>query len=253
MREAGLDSRVQTALPGTRATSPDRPRIIDPQALSSAPALMLPPRLGILRRPGRESGAAIRRLVVPVPLSDVDEAALGRLIWQLATAAEVGVLLLAKVDGPEDELVIRRRLTTLAALLRRRQGPVETIVVYKSTWIRAVRQAARAGDLVVCPSDPLHAGRKPRRTLADQVVTELDLPAYLLEGLRLDLDDRRRFHMNSILGWAAPLAVLAPFGAVQIQIVVQTQGWLQTLLLATTVGLELASLLAVESLVSTWR
>jgi hypothetical protein len=42
------------------------------------------------------------------------------------------------------------------------------------------------------------------------------------------------------------------FERVQVQIVIQTLGWLQALL-ATTVGLELASLLAVESLAAPWR
>ena len=149
--------------------------------------------------------------------------------------------------------MIRRRLTTLAALMRRRLRPVETTVVCQSTWIRAVRQVRRPGDVVVCPAEESPASRKGRRTLADKVVADLEMPAYLLDGFRPDLDARLPFRLARILAWAAPLSLLALFGGVQIQIVVQTQGWLQTLLLVTTVGLELATLVAAESLVSTWK
>jgi hypothetical protein len=223
------------------------------EGVSDTPALMLPPRLGVLRRPVGASPVTIDRLVVPVPSSDLDEPAFGQLVWRLATGADFGVLLLAKVREPQEELMIRRRLTTLAALVRRRQRPVETTVVYQSTWIRAIRQVRRPGDVVVCPAEEFPASRKGRRTLADKVVVELEMPAYLLDEFRPDLDAHPPFHLAQILAWAAPLFLLAAFGGVQIQIVVQTQGWLQTLLLVTTVGLELAALVAAESLVSTWK
>jgi len=253
MREAGLDSRPQTTRPAPLASTPGRPRIADSQDASDSPALMLPPRLGVLRRPVRASLATIDRLVVPVPSSDLDEAAFGQLVWKLSTGADVGVLLLAKVREPQEELMIRRRLTTLAALMQRRLRLVETTIVYESTWIRAVPQVRRPGDVVVCPAEELPAGRMGRRTLADRVVVELEMPAYLLDGFRLDLDPHPPFRLAQVLAWAAPLSLLALFGGVQIQIVVQTQGWLQTLLLVTTVGLELATLVAAESLVSTWK
>jgi len=253
MREAGLDSRPQTARPRALASTPGRPRNADSEDVSDTPALMLPPRLGVLRRPVGASPVTIDRLVVPVPSSDLDEAAFGQLVWQLAMAAEIGVLLLAKVEEPQEELMIRRRLTMLAALTRRRLRPVETAVVYQPTWIRAVRQVRRPGDVVVCPAEESPAGRKGRRTLADQVLVELEMPAYLLDEFRPDLDSRPPFRLARVLVWAAPLSLMAAFGAVQIQIVLQTQGWLQTLLLVTTVGLELATLVAAESLVSTWK
>jgi hypothetical protein len=220
---------------------------------AAPPALMLPPRLGVLRRPAGDSAAAIRRLVVPVPLADFDEALFGRLVWELAEAADVDVLLLAMVDGKGEDLLVRRRLIMLAAILRRPHSTVETAIERERTWIRALRRVVQEGDLVVCPSDERAViGKKPG-SLADQVVTDLRLPAYLLDELPLDPEPRRGFHPRSLLAWAAPLAVLAVFGGVQVQIVIQTLGWLQALLLATTVGLELASLLAVESLAAPWR
>src|SRR3972149_11090571 len=134
--------------------------------------------------------------------------------------------------------MIRRRLTTLAALMQRRLRLVETTTVYESTWMRPVPQVRRPGGVVVCPAEELPAGRMGRRTLADRVVVELEMPAYLLDGFRLDLDPHPPFRLAHVLAWAGPLSLLALFGGVQIQIVVQTQGWLQTLLLVTTAGLE---------------
>src|SRR3989304_5497185 len=90
MREAGLDSRPQTTRPAPLASAPGRPRIADSQDASDSPALMLPPRLGVLRRPVGASLATIDRLVVPVPSSDLDAAALGPLVWESSPRAEVG-------------------------------------------------------------------------------------------------------------------------------------------------------------------
>jgi hypothetical protein len=126
MREAGIDSRSPITSPRKHASTLGRPMALDQAA--APPALMLPPRLGVLRRPAGDSAAAIRRLIVPVPLADFDEALFGRLIWELAEAADVDVLLLAMVDGKGEDLLVRRRLTMLAAILRRPHSTVETAI-----------------------------------------------------------------------------------------------------------------------------
>jgi hypothetical protein len=251
MSEAGVESRPQTGLPGTLSWASRPLKGDELEGVPGAPALMRPPLLGVLRRPDGDESTAILRLVVPVPISEVDEVDLGRIVWQLATAANVGVLLLAKVAGPEDEWQVRRRLTTLAALVRRRPEPVETAIVHQRTWIRALRLVLRAGDVVLCPTrDSLGRGKPDRRELADQVVDELHRPAYVLDDFRMDLSDPWRLRLRGILGRSEPLVVLAVFGLVQSQIVFQTQGLLQTLLLVTTVGVELGTLLYLEGLVS---
>jgi hypothetical protein len=252
MRETALDSHPQTDLPETRSAWLGGTRTSDIEGSSAAPALMLPPRLGVLRRPAESSPVMISRLVVPISLSDLDEALLGRLIWELATAAQVGVLLVAKVTEPQEESPIRRRLATIAALVRCRQSPVEPTVVYSSSWIHALRQVVREGDLIVCPSEEASSVRPPRKTVADLVISDLGLPAYLLDGVLWELAPPSRGRMGAFLAWAAALAVLAVFAGMQVEIVLQTQGWLQSSLLAATVGLELTGLLAVEQLVAPW-
>ncbi|MBF8257362.1 MAG: hypothetical protein HW404_1695 [Anaerolineales bacterium] len=253
MREAGLDSRPQTARPRPLASAPGLPRIADSEGVSDTPALMLPPRLGVLRRPVNAEPLTIRRLVVPVPMSDLDEAGLGRRIWEIATPADLAVLFLARVDGPDAELRIRRRLTTLAALLRRRHGSVETLIAHDRSWIAAIRRVRAPGDAVVCcggertPKNP----RPP--SLADRVVTELRVPAYVLEDLSLNMADRPRLRLAGALSWVAPLLIVAAFGVMQSQVVIQAHGWVQTMLLLMTVGLELAALWFVESMVGSWR
>jgi hypothetical protein len=253
MRVAGLDSQPHTALPEARAAWLGGPRTFDDHTSSAAPALMLPPRLGVLCRPDESSTLAIARIVVPIAPSELDEALLGRRVWQLATAAQVGVLLLAKITEPQEDPLVRRRLTTLAALVRCRQSPVELAVVSASNWIRALRQVVREGDLIVCPSEEASPFRPSRKTLADLVISDLGLPAYRLDGIWWDLGSPSRVRLGAILAWAAPLVVLAAFAGMQVEIVLQTRGWLQSSLLAATVGLELTGLLAAERLVAPWR
>lgn len=251
MDEAELDSRIHPALQETAASSPG-PRSTVAESELPAAALMLPPRLGVLRLPVDSPQLTIMRLVVPVPVSDLDEAGLSRRVWEVLLAANLQVLLLARVDQPDEEFLVRRRLTTLAALLRRRNGGVETSIVHDRTWPQALRRACETGDVVLCPTaDRLE--RNGRAPLADRVVDELRLPAYVLEDLSVNLIDRPKFHLAGIQSWVAPLLLLAAFGVLQNQVVIQAHGWVQMMLLLMTVGLELAALWFVESMVGSWR
>jgi hypothetical protein len=251
MHQRELDSRIHPALQPEQVFSP-RPWSTLSESELSAPALTFPPPLGVLRLPADTPQMTIKRLVVPVPVSDLDEATLGRRVWEVVLAADLQVLLLARVDRPDEELWVRRRLATLGALLRRRNGGVDVSIVHERTWPQALRRACQMGDVVLCPTaDGLDKnGLSP---LADRVVGELRLPAYVLDDLSLNLVDRPRFHLPGILSWVALLSLLVAFGVVQSQVVIQVHGWVQSMLLLMTVGLELAALWFVESMVGSWR
>jgi hypothetical protein len=140
-------------------------------------------------------------------------------------------------------------------MLHRRTRIPEVSVIAGRTWLEVLRRVCREGDAVLAPAAQL-PGESARRgdKLVTQVVERLRIPVYRMDGLPVDLSDRRLvIRPRSITAWIAPLAVLALFGLVQGGIVTQAHGVLQTLLLALSVGAELACLLTVEGLVGLWR
>ena len=68
---------------------------------------------------------AIQRLIVLIPNLDVDETAIARKIWDLAFPARLSVLLLGLCPNLHEESNVRRRLITIAALIREPRISVE--------------------------------------------------------------------------------------------------------------------------------
>lgn len=254
MRESVVDTRMLAASPEILLPAPQDRAALWREAGSRGPAPAAR-RAGTLRLPAGAVADTITRLVVPLPNTDLDEAGLGRVLWELASATDLALVLVARLAGTEDELLTRRRLTTLAASLRRRRDDVvEAEVVYERTWLKALRRVCKDGDVVILPGeDPSRPGYHPGQALSDRIVRDLHYPVYLLEALPRALLDGPQPRAESALAWAALLCVLAAFGVIQGEIVVQVQGWLQTILLTATVGIELASLLLVQSRVSSWK
>jgi hypothetical protein len=140
-------------------------------------------------------------------------------------------------------------------MLRRRGREVEVSVEHGRTWLEVLRRKCRPGDVVAAPAMPAPQGLSPaRHDPAEESLECLRLPLLRIDGLQVDLADRRpRIWLRAWLTWAAPLGVLALFAVVQTGIVTETHAGLQTLLLASSVAAELACLWVAESLVSLWK
>jgi hypothetical protein len=211
--------------------------------------------LGDLRVPTGLPHVDLTRLVVPVPASDADDGVWVRRVWEVAGAADLDILLVVVVHRPDADLQVQRRLTQLAAMLRRRGREVEASVEHGRTWVEVLRRKCRPGDVVAAPGAPGPQTLSPaRQNPAEEILASLRLPLFRVDGLRVDMADRRpRLWLRVGLTWAAPLGVLALFAVVQAGIVTETHAWLQTLLLASSVAAELACLWVAESLVSLWK
>ncbi|HMK08043.1 MAG TPA: hypothetical protein VK449_03335 [Anaerolineales bacterium] len=220
-------------------------------------APLVPRRWGTLRFPDGAASEPVTRLIVPVPSGEFDEAGLARLLWGIVGTTDRGILLAGRVAGADDEMRTRRRLTTLAALLRRhRTDLIETAVAHSRSWPETLRGLCGVGDAVVCPTPARSAGAGPSRgNLADVVLSDIRRPVYLLDTLPVNLleEPPRRGGLGVVLAWTAPLLIVIAFAGLQSEIVLQTPGSLQTILLVATVALELATLLVAQSMMSPWK
>ena len=180
--------------------------------------------------------AAARRLVVLVPDQDVDEVAFAHEIWNLAFPPGLAVLLLGLCLNPNHEPRARRRLVTVAALIREPRVAVEMQLDFGRNWMPSLRSILDRGDIVICP-----AGQQTGifREPLDLALEKLGSPIITLPGLYPFT--RRwipRFIHESVF-WAISGAVLFIFFWFQSRILRIPEEWAKDTLLSLSVLIEL--------------
>ena len=180
--------------------------------------------------------AAARRLVVLVPNQDVDEVALAHAIWNVAFPPGLAVLLLGLCLNPNHEPRARRRLVTIAALIREPRVSVEMQLDFGRNWTPSLKSILQRGDIVICP-----AGQQTGifREPLDLALEKLGSPIITLPGLypftrRL----MPRFIFESIF-WVVSGVVLFVFFWFQSRILRIPEEWVRDTLLSLSVLIEL--------------
>lgn len=208
------------------------------QAAASAPALSTS-ALGRLLIPANKPLPPARRLVVLVPNADVNEVELAHRIWSLASPRGLEVLFLSLIGEPHEEPQARRRLATLAAVTRDDWTQIETQLEFSRNWLLTVENLRRRGDLIVCQAEQRipkwGLGRQP---LAQAIVSQLNLPTYVLSGFYPKLPAAQPNRIMSVILGALALLILVGFFALQVQIDRETQAGLSLVLLSLSVCAE---------------
>ncbi|HXD11371.1 MAG TPA: hypothetical protein VN653_15000 [Anaerolineales bacterium] len=180
--------------------------------------------------------AAARRLVVLVPNQDVDEVAFAHEVWNLAFPPGLAVLLLGLCLNPNDEPRARRRLVTMAALIREPRVPVEMQLDFGRNWKPSLKDVLDSGDIVICPADQrVGIFGEP----LDLSLAKLGSPTITLPGLYpVTRKLIPRFIHESVF-WAVSGAVLFVFFWLQGRILRLSEEWVKDTLLSLSVLLEL--------------
>jgi hypothetical protein len=121
------------------------------------------------------------RLIVLVPDFSIDEAAMGRRIWELAQVTCKAILLLSAVRNLDEEMISLHRLTALYACAQDRLIQVQTRLEFGLSWQKAVKQIWQPGSLIVCCQDhEIRWNLFQRRALGDLLAHDLKLPVYII-------------------------------------------------------------------------
>ena len=180
-----------------------------------------------------------RRLVVLVPVMEVDEARLAQRIWMLASANRSDVLYVTLVREPDDESRARRRLATLAALTRDEWISVETRVQPARSWPRMVRPIVQRGDLLVCHAEQtVDTFGFRRRPLAPELAAAINAPVVVLSGMSLESPPHGSNRISRFIYGSVPYAIVAGFFEFQVQAARLTRGWMSTALICLSVLVE---------------
>lgn len=158
-----------------------------------------------------------RRLVVVIPEGNLDESALARRIWQLASACALQVLLLGLSTDDERASAVRRRLALLSAILRQGQVSTSTTSMVGRNWPLALKAVLRSGDLVVSLARhkvAYHAVH--RQSLGEALAAVFDIPVYMLGELEVGQSPAKLESIRSMAAWGISIVILLAFAGLQI-------------------------------------
>jgi hypothetical protein len=194
------------------------------------PALTLSPA----SHPDPEHG---RRLIVLFPASETDTPNLSHRIWEIARSLQLNVLLLSLSNDFDEEPQLRRKLITMASIIKDPNVSTEIMIEHGNDWVGQVSKIWQAGDVLAC-----YAGQKVglMRKPLDQVLTSsLNAPIYFLSDYQ-PVQNPNSIFISRAIPWAGSLAILGGFLWVEVKIVQLPQDWAHTALLYFSIVVEFA-------------
>lgn len=168
-----------------------------------------------------------RRLIVLIPDAESDNFNVTRRIWEIASSLGLDVLLLSLCSDLE-EAQLRRKLVTMAAIIRDGRVSTEIMIQNGNDWIGQVKNIWRKGDVVAC-----YAGQKVglwRKSLDQILRSSLQAPIYILSDFHPVKNSRSTF-LPQVFSWTGSLAIIGGFLWAELKITQLPQDWTHTLLL----------------------
>jgi hypothetical protein len=219
-----LPSQIRRFLPGIAQL---------PQALLAADILVVPDQ--VLPFPAQ-------RLIVLIPAGEIDEQALARRVWQLASCCGLSVLYLALSPDQDQVSYQRRRLAHMAAMTAYPHVQADTKVHLYKNWSEALRHFLKPGDLLVCLADDHPHVFFRRKPLAQQLSANLGVPIYQLGGLQVKPSPLDQYRIKNIFAWIASIALISAFFWLQVGIDRASGNPQSTILLCMSILVELYGL-----------
>lgn len=170
--------------------------------------------------PAGKSLAVSRRLVVLTPAAAFEERELALKIGRLGQWGRKEILLVGLASDPQGDSLLRRRMATVIAYLRGPRIEARQSVIYRDNWLTALRDLLVEGDRLICLEDHFTPGRFwGNQRLAQRIAADLDIPVYVVRGIRLDAEEERRWAgVRNLLVWASVILTLVFFLLFQIHI-----------------------------------
>ena len=170
------------------------------------------------------------RLIVLIP-SEADCNAATHRIWELASASNMHVQLLALCEDAAEEPSLRRKLVTLASLLQDGKVAAEAKVIMGTNWVAAVKNNYAAGDIIVCFAE--QRSGLLQRPLSQILESNLKATLYILSGLA---PSKSKSSVLAQVGcWLGFISIILGFGLLQTKIVQIPGSSVQNILLILSI------------------
>jgi hypothetical protein len=148
-------------------------------------------------------------------------------IWEIARSERANVLLLSLTNDIEEEYQVRRKLISLAAIIRYPGVSADIRVEHGSNWVRQVERIRQAGDILACFEG--HKVGLLHKCLDQVLESKLDVPIYLLKGYQPATNPSPAFWSKVAL-WLGSFLIIGGFLWAEATIVELPQDWGHTVL-----------------------
>jgi hypothetical protein len=195
---------------GTRRLNTPTPLYLN-ETRQQAEFALLSPEGGHLLLPRSPIETPLRRLLVLIPDEEVNEVRLAQTIWLLAMPYDLDVLLIG-VAWRGDAAYSRRRLVSLATQVRNGRVRVETTIYPRKSWLKAIAQNWRPGDVIVCHDQQRVSPNGWRRQLLGNWLLDVHAsPVYILKGFYSGLPLEIFTLRGKALSVGVPLLIIVLF------------------------------------------
>ncbi|MCE9646169.1 MAG: hypothetical protein K8S20_09240 [Chloroflexi bacterium] len=177
------------------------------------------------------------RLIVLFPSSEKETPDLEHRIWEIARSMQLNVLLLSLTTDYEEESQLRRKLVTMAAIIKDPNVSAEIMIEHGNDWIKYVQKTWRKGDIVAC-----YAGQKVgfiRKSLDQVLRSSLETPIYILSDYRTVNNPKSTFISRAFF-WLGSMAIIGGFLWAEMNIVQLPEEWTHTTLIYVCIFVEVA-------------
>ena len=188
-----------------------------------------------------------RRLIVLIPASETPHPSLSHRIWEIARSLQLNVLLFSLSNDFSEEAQIRRKLITLASIIKDTDISTEIMIEHGNDWVGQVRKVWQEGDVLAC-----YAGQKVglmRKPLDQVLKSNLNAPIYFLAENE-PIQNPNSTSISQAMAWAGSLSILGGFFWLEVKIVQLPQDWAHTALLYFSIAMEFALVWAWNSIFS---
>lgn len=189
---------------------------------------------------------AAPRFIVLIP-ADSDYHDSAHRIWEFANAAGASVQFLGLCRDAADEPGLRRGLTTLAALVHDGRIATEVKIEIGTNWVQVIRNNYQHGDVLVCFAEPRN--ELWQRPLPQILKTNFEAPLYILTNSTTPEAAPSNW-LAQAAAWIGSLVIMGLAFLLQIRIGSLPQDWAQTVLLCTSVLIEVGLIWGWNSLCS---
>jgi len=179
------------------------------------------------------------RLIVLFPASEPDSPDLENRIWEIARSLHLNVLLISLTNDFDEEPQLRRKLVTMAAMIKDPNVETEIMLETGHDWIRQVRKIWRKGDIVAC-----YANQKVgimQKALDEILRSRLNMPVYILADVR-PIKQSISTWLVQLYFWLGALAIVGGFFWAEANLIQLPQDWGHTALIYVCVLIEIGIL-----------
>jgi hypothetical protein len=184
-----------------------------------------------------------KRLVVLIPSQITDEGKISRYLFNLAAKSNSDVILLALVTNYEEENSKKMRLATINALISNPHFNVEYQIVWGNSWIKAVKEILRPGDLILCPKElSISVNLFWQEPLSTQLLKYINIPLLTYSGFFDSIRKSNLALFKKAIYWVGLLFVLISFFWIESEIDISRASWQNNLFLFIIVLAEIGAI-----------